>query len=117
MRRFITMAVLAAMVTSCGRAGDGEGTVEAGREPSAGTWKTWVLASPDAVAVPAPPTGTRAESEMSEVRNLASERNAEIDEAVRRWSQEPANKPWLDLHIELVTPASRTHPERPEGTG
>ena len=111
----MALVVLAATVSGCGGAGDGNGRVAAGREPSAGTWRTWVLASSDAVPVPAPPTGTKAESEMSEVRNLTSGRDPEIDEAVRRWGQEPANKPWLDLHVELVSAGVKDPPGAARG--
>ena len=54
-------------------------------EPTAGTWKTWVLSSPGQVQVPPPPrSGTAAaRDELAEVRRLASDRTSHQEERAR----------------------------------
>ena len=91
--------VVAVGLAACG---DGDDGAVAGAEPKAGTWKTWVLSSPEDVKVPRPPDGDRAEAEAEELRTLAAQRTPEVEERMKRWNQNPALKPWMDINIELV---------------
>ena len=93
-----------ALVFTIALAGCGEGDepVVAGAEPKAGTWKTWVLNSPEDVRVPEPPKGDEARAETDELRTLATQRTPEVEEKIKRWNQNPALKPWMDINIELV---------------
>lgn len=96
-------AVLSVGLALAGCGDDGGNGVEAGAEPAAGTWRTWVLSSPSQIEVPAPPTGAAADAEREELRQLAAARTPEMQKAVEHWGQAPATKPWTDLNIEIVT--------------
>lgn len=95
-----TILAVAASLTACGT--DQKPKAAPGAELKAGTWKTYVLASPGAIKVPAPPTGDRAKAEQDEVSRLANQRTPDVQEAVKHWNQDLALKPWLDLDMELV---------------
>ena len=101
MRRRIAGSTLALALALTG-CGDADEAAEDGRQPKAGTWKTWVLASPTDVTVPRPPAGDEARQEAQELRTLAAQRTPEVLEKIRRWNQNPALKPWMDINIELV---------------
>ena len=106
--RLLLAAVLAASaVVACGNDGFEAGP---GGEPKAGTWKTWVLKSPDDIEVPEPPSGEEGEAEAAELRRLAAARTPEVEERVKRWNPGLALKPWLDLHLELVAAGVKDPP-------
>jgi membrane-associated phospholipid phosphatase len=101
--RAISAAFLAVAVSlaACGDDGDDTSAL-AGAEPEAGTWKTYVIGSPESIEVPPPPQGDRAREEQAELERLAGQRTPEIEEAVKRWNPTLSLQPWLDLNIELV---------------
>jgi hypothetical protein len=99
--RAITGAVVI-MALALSACGDDDATTVDGAEPKAGTWKTWVLESAKDIKVPAPPKGDEAQAEERELQTLAGQRTPEIDEKIKRWNQDPALKPWMDVNIELV---------------
>ncbi|MDQ3978777.1 MAG: phosphatase PAP2 family protein [Actinomycetota bacterium] len=101
MRGRVGAAVLVLALGLVGCGGEDE-PVAAGAQPKAGTWKTWVLASPEDVKVAEPPTGAKARAEADELRALATQRTPEVEEKIKRWNQNPALKPWMDINIELV---------------
>ncbi|MDQ4096948.1 MAG: phosphatase PAP2 family protein, partial [Actinomycetota bacterium] len=102
-RRYALTAALCMVAVALSACGDDSGDGDAaGAEPKAGTWKTYLIGSPKDLKVPAPPSGNEAKVEAEEVQRLAGQRTAATEEAVKKWSQEPAMKPWLDLNIELV---------------
>lgn len=111
MRRARTLIalLLAACVSAVGCANDGF-DAGAGAEPQAGTWKTWVLSSPDQIKVPKPPSGKEAEAEADELRRLASQRTPEVEETFKRWNDDLALKRWLDLNLELVAAGVKDPP-------
>ncbi len=71
-------------------------------EPGAGTWETWVLGAPDAIAVAPPPEGETSAAEAAELEELAAQRTPETDEAVARWGSTTADQPWTELHLQVV---------------
>ncbi|HEX2063065.1 MAG TPA: phosphatase PAP2 family protein [Acidimicrobiales bacterium] len=109
-RRFLTVCLVAAVaLAACGR-GDGGEDTRAGDRAPAGTWRTWVLPSASAVEVPPPPEGRAREDERRELADLASRRTGEMVEKARHWDQAPANKPWVDLNLELVAAGVKDPP-------
>ena len=112
---FLAVVLLA---SACGGDGDGDGdevtsdTTAAGvapakEEPTAGTWKTWVLTAPDQFAVPPPPAdgSPEAEADEEELRRLVGERTPEVADFVRKWSGdgEPVSAPWMEMALEFIS--------------
>ncbi|MGQ0521342.1 MAG: phosphatase PAP2 family protein [Actinomycetota bacterium] len=113
-RAALALAVALALVAgACGSDDDEDattGTTTAGaatREPTAGTWKTWVLTSPDEIEVPPPPAAGSAEerADDAELEELVAERTPEVADFVRRWSGsgEPISAPWMKMALEFVS--------------
>ncbi len=94
--------VLAALLGGCGSGDDKPSTAAA--EPSAGTWKTWVLSSPDQIPVPPPPkAGSRAEQvDMAELRRVAEARTPAAERQARADSRRLALEPWLNVAFKVV---------------
>jgi membrane-associated phospholipid phosphatase len=114
LNRFVAAALALGLVAA--GCGDGDGGDESARpaEPTAGTWKTWILASPDEIPVPAPPpAGSAAEQrEDEEVREFAGRRTAEITDIVRKWAgeTEPVSAPWVEMNLEFVSARAKDPP-------
>ena len=111
--RRVAAACLAAGLALSGCAGDDDGgaTGRSGREARpAGAWRTWVLSSPSQVKVAPPPDGRATDEERRELERLAAGRTPEVVEKVRHWNQDPANKPWVDLNLELVAAGVKDPP-------
>lgn len=111
--------VAAAGLGACGDDGGGA-AVDADDRPAASTadvaevasWKTWVLASPGQIAVPPPPAegSPEREAELDEVRKLAQERTAEVEQRVARWSGAVATEPWTRLNLDFVAGQEKNPP-------
>lgn len=105
--------VLAAVMAACGGGDDGD---SAGRstqvEPTAGTWKTWVLASPQEITVPPPPgAGTdQAKADMDEVKRLAKDRTPAVKEVVTKWNGPVAFQPWTTTAYDFVASQDKNPP-------
>lgn len=69
------------MVLLLAGCGDPAGDSGSAAEPSAGTWKTWVLASPTQIAVPPPPAPGSVEEEQdrAELERLAGDRTPAVE--------------------------------------
>jgi hypothetical protein len=123
-RRWTALALAASLAlgaAACGDDGDDGGaeasgaerTVEA--EPTAGTWRTWVLKSPTEVRVPPPPAegSSQADAEEEQVRELAGERTPEVEDIIRKWATASRSAPrgsrwrWSSSR-----PGRRTRPTR-----
>jgi membrane-associated phospholipid phosphatase len=65
-----------------------------------GTWRTWLLATPDELR-PAPPPAPTA-GELAELRRLQGERTAETARTVEAWATGPAVLPWTALALDLI---------------
>jgi membrane-associated phospholipid phosphatase len=103
MRRSVLLSVVATLVLAgCGASGDDD--APRGAEPSAGTWKTWVLSSSAEIRVPAPPrTGTpEAERDARERATAMRARTPSQAALAREYSAAPVVEPWLEQTMELV---------------
>jgi membrane-associated phospholipid phosphatase len=94
-RRAGLLAVLA-LVAECG---DATGP-RIDREESAGSWKTWVIASGSALRPAAPPSDASAQTaqELADIVALQTNRSAQLDAAIARWDASPT-KPWHDVAL------------------
>ena len=108
-----------ALVAGACTSGDSDGTpptVAAGVpvEPAAGSWKPWVLTSPDQIKVPAPPKAgsDAAKAELAEVKDLATRRTPQVEQQAHHWSDYPALEPWVKKNMELVSEQSKNRPWR-----
>jgi len=96
------LAIAAALtIAGCGEASKPDGP---GADRSAGNWKTWVLSSPDQIAVPAPPApgSPAAKAELAEVRRLATTRTPAMERTARFWNRQPAMEPWMKVSFNIV---------------
>ncbi|HEX2117579.1 MAG TPA: hypothetical protein VHF91_00220, partial [Acidimicrobiales bacterium] len=115
-RKPVVLALALALVAAaCGGDGDGGGeTASQKAEPSAGTWKTWVLGAPDEIPVPPPPAKGSAQekAEDQEIKDLAGERTPEDKDIVRKWAAEgePVSTPWLEMNLEFVAAREKDPP-------
>lgn len=102
------------VVASCGSDNDADTAkpISAAAEPTAGTWKTWVLPSGSAVTVAAPPVAgsEQAETDLAEVRKLAKERTPDVIEAVNKWSGPLPTQPWLTTAFDFVSKQAKNPP-------
>ncbi len=92
---------LAMALAGCGEASKPAGP---GPEPSAGAWKTWVLSSPDQIAVAPPPApgSAAAKAEVAELRRVAKARTPAMERAARFWDRRPAMEPWMKVSFDVV---------------
>ena len=109
------VAVLALAASACSpvdrtRPATSPGTKAAGvtrAEPSAGTWRTWVLGSPGQIPVPPPPAAgsPAAVAEDQELRDLVAKRTPEVADIVRRWEgrDQPISSPWMQMALDFVS--------------
>src|SRR4029079_7261476 len=69
-----------------------------------GHWKTWVLASPTEIAVPAPPADSsdQTKKELDELRQLQAQRSEVSDTAVQYYFGVPATQRWHDMALSIV---------------
>jgi membrane-associated phospholipid phosphatase len=88
-------------------------------EARAGTWKTWVLASPDQVKVPAPPKAgsDAAKAEVAELKDLAAKRTPQVEADAHHWSDYPSLEPWVKENMQLVSEQSKNPPLASRGYG
>ena len=66
-------------------------------EPTAGTWKTWVISSGKDFRVPPPPDSSATSAELSQVRELASQADAGAAAQIRFWDAGSPGYRWIEL--------------------
>jgi hypothetical protein len=84
-------------------------------EPNAGKWKTWVLTSATQIPVPAPPNSEQTKKEIEQLKRLAAERNAAVEEQVRYWNTGAPSYRWNQIlrdEINNNDPFTGTLPSR-----
>jgi membrane-associated phospholipid phosphatase len=105
----LAMGLLAA---ACGSDSDDEAGRKA--EPTAGTWKPWLLSSPSDIPVPPPPAkgSDQEKAEDQEIKDLAARRTAEVKDIVRKWAAEgePVSTPWVEMNLEFVAAREKDPP-------
>jgi membrane-associated phospholipid phosphatase len=105
---------LALVLAACGgsdkKAPVAQNTVPAVGSP--GTWKTWVLASSDQIKVPPPPASgsPEATAEVAELKDLAGQRTAQVEQDAHKWSDYPSIEPWVTESMQLVAQQSKNPP-------
>lgn len=106
----LAVAVALPALAACGSSDDT--AVVEGTEPSAGTWKTWVIGSPATLAVPAPPAkgSAQAKADAAELASLAAKRTPEVRQLVDRYSGALPTKPWTDTALDLVAKSAKNPP-------
>ena len=104
------LAILAALTSALALHGCGEREAPArdGAEPTAGRWKTWVLASPGQVAVPAPPADDARELEA--LRRIAAARTPAAEREARAWNGTGALERWMEVNFEYVAARAKDPP-------
>lgn len=107
---FLVFLASALVVSGCSDSGDDAAIPPA--EPKAGSWRTWVLRSPDQVSIPAPPRPGSPEdrAEIAELERLSEARTPKVAEQVHRWGDYPATGPWTRLTMEAVAEHEKTSP-------
>ncbi len=115
MRAFVLCLglALALVVGGCGNSDDGPSRVPAAdAEPTAGSWKTWVLDSPADIAVAPPPRAGSAAARTDE-RELAAAVDARTpaqEKRVREQNVESVVQPWLARAMSLVSQREKNPP-------
>jgi hypothetical protein len=66
-------------------------------EPTAGTWKTWVVPPVNQVRLPAPPSAAATASEIQTIKSLMAESNADTKAQVVYWDAGPPGYRWMQL--------------------
>ena len=107
----VAMGLLAA---ACG-GGDSDDEASGRKaEPTAGTWKPWLLSSPTDIPVPPPPAkgSDQEKAEDREIKDLAAKRTAEVKDNVRKWAaeDEPVSTPWVEMNLEFVSARAKDPP-------
>ena len=105
------VAISAGMV-ACGDDGDSAMEAATRAEPTAGTWKTWVLKSGSEVEVPAPPAKDSAKAKTDEkaVKDAAEARTSDTQAIVDKWSGPLPTKPWTEAMFRAIEKSSKNPP-------
>jgi hypothetical protein len=108
----ILLLSLPAMTTACGGGGGGGGGGPGGPvfdhpapvEPTAGAWRTWVVADVPALrpAPPPAPGSQQTQDEIAELQALAAARTPSVEAAIDEWN-EGTVKEWNEFARELVS--------------
>lgn len=110
------IAVAAMLLVGCGGSDDDESR---GAEPTAGSWKTWVLSSPAEIRVPPPPgsDSPAAERDASGREAAMAANTAEQTRLAMAYSAAPVVEPWLDWTMELVSRRPKDPPSSSRSYG
>ncbi len=98
-RRFsiaIGLILVVAALTAEVRA-EGGGRYAAQIEPTAGTWRTWVISSGKDYRAPAPPGFTDTEAELDAVAGLISHNDDQARQKIAFWDAGAPSYRWIDL--------------------
>src|SRR5262249_22979959 len=68
-------------------------------EPHAGKWKTWVLSSGSQIKLPPPPQRAASEREISNLKQLAHERDEAALDLINYWNAGSPSFRWNELAI------------------
>ncbi len=66
-------------------------------EPSAGTWKTWVVPAVSQIRLPAPPNAAASAAEVQTIKTLMAESNADTKAQVAYWDAGAPGYRWMQL--------------------
>ncbi len=65
--------------------------------PNAGNWKTWILSSGKAIAVPPPPSEAATAGELTWLKDVASQKDPRIVSQIKFWDAGPPVYRWMDF--------------------
>src|SRR5690349_4008282 len=79
-------------------------TMQAQVEPTAGSWKTWVLTSGNELRVPPPPPTRDTAAEIAWLKTYQSEarQSTETMKQMRYWTAGPPSYRWMDQMLKLI---------------
>lgn len=99
------------------KASGSEGRPCAPLEPSAGTWKTWVISSGSAINVPPPPGAAETREELKQLEALAAQRTAAILDQIDFWNTGSPSYRWVDYAVPyIIGPATPLGMRGPAGS-
>lgn len=75
-------------------------------EPSAGAWKTWVIASGAQIQTTAPPGAKATKEEVEELLSLQSQRSRSALDTVRYWDSGSPSYRWNEIALKVATDSS-----------
>jgi hypothetical protein len=103
---------LSTVMVACGDDGDSAMAAVVRAEPTAGSWKTWVLSSGSEIAVPAPPgkDSDRAKADLKAVKDAAEKRSTATTDIVNKWSGPLPSKPWTETAFDFVSKNEKNPP-------
>lgn len=68
-------------------------------EPDAGQWQTWVLASVESVAPPAPPDAAATQAEMATIKEMVAAADAAALQQIAYWNAGAPNYRWIEIAL------------------
>jgi hypothetical protein len=103
---------MTSVMAACGDDSDSATAAVVRAEPTAGTWKTWVLSSGSEVQVPAPPAkdSAKAKSDLDAVKDAAGKRTDQTRATVDKWSAGLVTKPWTEAMFRAIEKSSKNPP-------
>ena len=73
------------------------GTAFAQRQPAAGDWRTWVIASGNDHGVPMPKDARTLRDELEQVRQMSANAGPDVADRIRFWDAGPPSYRWMEL--------------------
>lgn len=94
------LALASILVAGVNAMGPGnQQNTDTGIEPNAGTWKTWVISSGSALRRPAPPDRGASMSEIKQLKDMVSQRDADALDRIRHWNTGGPLYRWNEIAI------------------
>jgi hypothetical protein len=66
-------------------------------EPTAGTWKTWVVPAVSKIRLPAPPAASASAAEIQTIKSLMAETNSDTKTQIAYWDAGAPGYRWMEL--------------------
>src|SRR5262245_46549955 len=79
-------------------------------EPTAGTWKTWVIPSGKDFRVPPPPDASATAAELSQMRELVSKADAQAAAKIKFWDAGSPGYRWIEMVNSRILTAEKPIP-------
>jgi membrane-associated phospholipid phosphatase len=70
-------------------------------DPKAGNWRPWVLASGQAMRLPAPPNASSTAAELESLRTFSRQRDAAVQERIRYWDFWSPSHRWNEILTDI----------------
>jgi membrane-associated phospholipid phosphatase len=99
MRALLTPIVVLIAVTALAAAPSSPTAADGAIEPTAGTWRTWVIGPPRALRSVPPPSHPVSRAELAELRKLAAQRDIATRNAITYWDTGPPSYRWSEIAV------------------